>query len=164
MQQDKTRSIIIVVGALMGAIMAIAVFLNSQQPSAVTTTPEGSVPVNIPAAQSGDYQTTASGLQYRVVTEGTGARPAATDTVNVHYRGTLADGTQFDSSYERGEPISFPLNGVIAGWTEGVQLMTVGSTYEFIIPPALAYGAQGIPGAIPPNATLTFVVELLAIE
>jgi FKBP-type peptidyl-prolyl cis-trans isomerase len=108
-------------------------------------------------------QSTASGLQYKVVTMGTGAKPAATDTVKVHYRGTLLDGTEFDSSYARNEPISFALNRVIAGWTEGVQLMSVGSKYMFYIAPELAYG-EGGGGPIPPNSTLIFEVELLDIE
>lgn len=108
--------------------------------------------------------TTASGLQYKVIKAGTGAQPKATDTVKVHYKGTFLDGKTFDSSYDRGEPISFPLNRVIAGWTEGVQLMPVGSTYEFYIPSNLAYGERGAGGVIPPNSTLIFVVELLDIE
>jgi FKBP-type peptidyl-prolyl cis-trans isomerase len=108
--------------------------------------------------------TTASGLQYRVIVEGDGPRPTARETVNVHYTGKFLDGTVFDSSVERGQPISFPLNGVIAGWTEGVQLMPVGSTYEFWIPPGLAYGTRGAGGVIPPNATLYFEVQLLGIE
>jgi len=108
-------------------------------------------------------QTTASGLQYKVETMGTGPKPAATDTVKVHYRGTLLDGTEFDSSYARNEPISFGLNRVIAGWTEGVQLMPVGSKFIFWIKPELAYGEAG-GGPIPPNSTLKFEVELLDIE
>jgi FKBP-type peptidyl-prolyl cis-trans isomerase len=111
-----------------------------------------------------NVQTTASGLQYEVIAEGTGAKPKATDTVTVHYRGTFPDGKEFDSSYSRNEPTSFPLNGVIAGWTEGLQLMTVGSKYKFTIPPQLAYGTRGAGGVIPPNATLLFEVELLEIE
>lgn len=107
--------------------------------------------------------TTASGLQYKVLTMVDGAKPAATDTVKVHYRGTLLDGTEFDSSYARNEPISFALNRVIAGWTEGLQLMPIGSKFEFYIAPELAYGAGG-GGPIPPNSTLVFVVELLDIE
>jgi len=107
--------------------------------------------------------TTASGLQYKVETMGTGAKPVATDTVKVHYRGTLLDGTEFDSSYARNEPISFGLNRVIAGWTEGVQLMPVGSKFMFYIGPDLAYG-EGGGGPIPPNSTLIFEVELLDIE
>ena len=108
-------------------------------------------------------QTTASGLQYKVLTMGDGAKPAATDTVKVHYRGTLLDGTEFDSSYARNEPISFALNRVIAGWTEGVQLMPIGSKFMFYIAPELAYG-EGGGGPIPPNSTLIFEVELLDIE
>jgi len=107
--------------------------------------------------------TTDSGLQYKVLTMGDGAKPAATDTVKVHYRGTLLDGTEFDSSYARNEPISFALNRVISGWTEGVQLMPVGSKFTFYIGPELAYG-EGGGGPIPANATLVFDVELLDIE
>lgn len=107
--------------------------------------------------------TTDSGLQYKVLTMGDGARPAATDTVKVHYKGTLLDGTEFDSSYARNEPISFALNRVIAGWTEGLQLMPIGSKFVFYIAPELAYGAGG-GGPIPPNSTLKFEVELLDIE
>jgi FKBP-type peptidyl-prolyl cis-trans isomerase len=107
--------------------------------------------------------TTASGLQYEVITAAAGAKPAASDTVRVHYEGTLLDGTVFDSSYSRGEPVEFPLGGVIPGWTEGLQLMSVGSTYRFFIPSDLAYGSQGAGGSIPPNAALIFKVELLAI-
>jgi FKBP-type peptidyl-prolyl cis-trans isomerase FkpA/FKBP-type peptidyl-prolyl cis-trans isomerase FklB len=107
--------------------------------------------------------TTESGLQYKVLTMGDGAKPVATDTVKVHYRGTLLDGTEFDSSYARNEPISFGLNRVIAGWTEGVQLMPIGSKFVFYIGPELAYG-EGGGGPIPPNSTLVFEVELLDIE
>jgi len=114
-------------------------------------------------AKKEGVQTTASGLQYKVETMGTGAKPVATDTVKVHYRGTLLDGTEFDSSYARNEPISFGLNRVIAGWTEGVQLMPVGSKFMFYIAPDLAYG-EGGGGPIPPNSTLIFEVELLDIE
>ena len=88
-------------------------------------------------------KTTANGLEYKVLKEGKGAQPKATDTVTVHYRGTLIDGTEFDSSYKRGQPATFPLNGVIKGWTEGLQLMKVGSKYQFFIPPGLAYGDAG---------------------
>lgn len=107
--------------------------------------------------------TTDSGLQYEVISSGDGAKPKATDRVRVHYVGTLLDGTKFDSSIDRGEPAEFPLNGVIPGWTEGLQLMPVGSKYRFYIPSELAYGEQGTPGPIGPNATLTFEVELLEI-
>ena len=108
-------------------------------------------------------QVTDSGLQYKVLEMGDGAKPSATDKVKVHYRGTLLNGEEFDSSYARGEPISFQLNQVIPGWTEGVQLMPVGSKFMFYIPPDLAYGPAG-GGPIGPNATLIFQVELLDIE
>ncbi|MDQ6981529.1 MAG: FKBP-type peptidyl-prolyl cis-trans isomerase [Mariprofundus sp.] len=107
--------------------------------------------------------TTESGLQYEVMTQGDGAKPLATDKVTVNYRGTLLDGTEFDSSYKRGKPITFPLNGVIKGWTEGVQLMGVGSKFKFAIPSELAYGERGAGGKIGPNSTLIFEVELLSI-
>lgn len=105
---------------------------------------------------------TDSGLQYRVITEGKGKKPTADDVVKVHYKGTFADGSVFDSSYDRKQPIDFPLKGVIKGWTEGLQLMPVGSKYEFVIPAELAYGQRG-PGAIGPNRALVFEVELLDI-
>lgn len=107
--------------------------------------------------------TTESGLQYQVITEGDGESPGATDTVSVHYRGALADGTEFDSSYSRGQPLSIGVNQVIPGWTEGLQMMKVGSTYKFFIPPGLGYGEAG-GGPIPPNSALVFEVELLDIE
>lgn len=108
-------------------------------------------------------QITDSGLQYKVVEMGDGAKPVATDKVTVHYRGTLLNGEEFDSSYSRGEPVSFALNQVIPGWTEGVQLMPVGSKFMFFIPPDLGYGPAG-GGPIGPNATLIFEVELMGIE
>lgn len=109
--------------------------------------------------------TTASGLQYEVITAGPdGPKPSASSNVTVHYTGTLTDGTVFDSSVERGEPVTFQLNQVIPGWTEGVQLMTVGSTYKFYIPSYLGYGERGAGGLIGPNATLIFTVELLSIQ
>lgn len=107
---------------------------------------------------------TASGLQYVVEKEGTGAQPTATSEVTVHYTGKLLDGTVFDSSVNRGEPATFPLNRVIPGWTEGVQLMKEGAKYTFFIPSELAYGAQGVPNAIPPHSTLIFEVELLKVK
>lgn len=106
---------------------------------------------------------TASGLQYVVEKEGTGEQPKATDEVTVHYTGRLLDGTVFDSSVNRGEPATFPLNRVIPGWTEGVQLMKEGAKYTFFIPSDLAYGAQGVPNAIPPHSTLIFDVELIKV-
>ena len=107
--------------------------------------------------------TTPSGLQYIIDREGTGESPEATDEVTVHYTGKLLDGTVFDSSVSRGEPATFPLNRVIPGWTEGVQLMKEGAKYTFFIPSDLAYGPQGIQGAIPPHATLIFEVELIKV-
>ncbi|GJL94962.1 MAG: peptidyl-prolyl cis-trans isomerase [Hyphococcus sp.] len=118
------------------------------------------------AKKEGVKQTT-SGLQYEVITEGKadGASPAATDKVKVHYQGTLLNGTEFDSSYRRGEPIEFPLNRVIPGWTEGVQLMSEGDKYRFFIPPALGYGEGGTPGGpIGPNEALVFEVELIEVK
>ncbi|MGD1955495.1 MAG: FKBP-type peptidyl-prolyl cis-trans isomerase [Sphingomonadales bacterium] len=117
----------------------------------------------ITAKLGNDVQKTDSGLAYEVIEEGTGASPAVTDTVVVHYTGLLKDGTVFDSSRDSGEPATFPLNGVIPGWTEGLQLMKVGSRYKFLIPSELAYGSSGAGGVIPPNADLVFDVELLEI-
>lgn len=107
---------------------------------------------------------TASGLQYKVEKMGTGKKPAATDTVTVHYRGTLINGTEFDSSIKRGEPTTFPLNQVIKGWTEGVQLMPVGSKFTFYIPAELAYGERGAGNLIGPSSALIFEVELISFK
>lgn len=115
-------------------------------------------------AKKDGVTTTAGGLQYKQLVAGTGAKPTTSDRVKVHYHGTLTDGTVFDSSYERGEPIVFPVTGVIAGWVEGLQLMNVGSKFELTIPSNLAYGAHGSGPVIGPDATLVFAVELLAIE
>lgn len=114
-------------------------------------------------ASAEGVSTTASGLQYKVIAQGEGQQPAATDQVLVHYEGKLVDGTVFDSSYDRGQPIGFGLNQVIPGWTEGLQLMNEGSKYELYIPSDLGYGARGAGGVIPPNATLIFTVELLKV-
>jgi len=108
-------------------------------------------------------KTLPSGLQYKVITEGKGANPKETDTVTTNYKGTLIDGTEFDSSFKRGEPATFPVNGVIKGWTEALQLMKVGSKWQLFIPPDLAYGPRGAGQVIGPNSTLVFEVELLSI-
>jgi FKBP-type peptidyl-prolyl cis-trans isomerase len=123
-----------------------------------TTTSTGSSATN-------EWKTTASGLKYQVLKRGNGTQsPKPTDTVKVHYHGTLLNGTVFDSSVERGEPISFPLNQVIPGWTEGLQLMHVGDKFKFEIPPNLAYGPNSPSPSIPPNSTLVFEVQLLGIQ
>ena len=127
------------------------------------------------AAQQGDdfranyanedgVESTASGVLYKVITAGDGATPTLDSTVTVHYRGTLVDGSEFDSSYRRNEPTSFPLGSIIPGWQEVLQIMKVGSKWEVVIPPQLAYGENGAPPAIPPNATLVFEIELLEIQ
>lgn len=126
-----------------------------------TTVPEESATV----ISTDGYTTTDSGLMYKVVKEGSGKQPGAEDVVTVHYTGRHLDGTVFDSSVERGEPATFPLNGVIAGWTEGLQLMKEGAKYEFIIPANLAYGDRGTPGGpIAPGEDLYFEVELIKVN
>lgn len=129
--------------------------------------------VDSPVLQSGtgpmddqfskEFQMTSSGLRYRILRRGTGRRPTASDSVTVHYRGWLDDGTEFDSSYKRGESTSFPLTGVIAGWTEGMQLVKEQGMIELWVPPAMGYGKQGN-GNVPPNATLHFIVELISVN
>jgi FKBP-type peptidyl-prolyl cis-trans isomerase FklB len=140
-----------------------AYFTNLMEKKAASSLAEGQVWLAENGKKTG-VQTTASGLQYEVMREGTGPKPVATSKVKVHYHGTAIDGKVFDSSVDRGEPVEFPLNGVIPGWTEGVQLMSVGSKYKFYIPGNLAYGARPPQGSgIAPNATLIFEVELLEI-
>ncbi len=114
-------------------------------------------------AQKEGVITTASGLQYKIIEEGSGASPKASDTVRVHYAGRLLDGTEFDSSYKRGEPTEFPVGAVIAGWVEGLQLMQEGMKIEVYIKPELGYGAAGAGAVIPPNSGLIFEVELIKI-
>ena len=139
----------------LGALLALGTAAHAA--SAVMT------PV-APAAPAAKPVTTASGLVYQSLNEGTGAAPKASDTVRVHYRGTFPDsGKEFDSSLARGEPIEFPLKGVIACWTEGVQKMKVGGKAKLTCPPAIAYGTRGVGGTSPPNATLNFEVELQGI-
>ncbi len=120
--------------------------------------------VLIEAAKEPDAKITASGLVIRMLKEGKGAQPNVASTVKVHYKGTFPDGKEFDSSYKRGEPIEFPLTGVIKCWTEGVALMKVGGAAKLTCPSSIAYGARGAGGVIPPNATLVFEVELLGVR
>jgi FKBP-type peptidyl-prolyl cis-trans isomerase len=138
--------------AFLAAGMLAAEFARAAEP--------GPVDKDAPEA----FTTTPSGLKYRIRRKSEGAKPAKTDEVTVHYRGWLDDGKEFDSSYARGESISFPLNRVIKGWTEGMQLVGKGGMIELEIPPNLGYGAAGAGGAIPPNARLHFLVELLDIK
>lgn len=126
---------------------------NDVVPAASTDTAGGS-----------DFQQTASGLKYRILREGEGPQPTSRSTVEVHYRGWLDNGKEFDSSYKRGETIEFPLNGVIAGWTEGLQYVREGGKIELEIPGKLGYGARGAPPDIPPNATLHFEIELFKVR
>lgn len=135
---------------------------EEQKKVSETNIAEGTAYLEANKAKEG-VTVTESGLQYRVITEGTGVKPTATDTVTVHYVGKLLDGTEFDSSISRGEPVAFPVNGVIAGWTEALQLMPQGSKWELVIPSDLAYGPGGN-GPIPPNSVLVFEVELLEVK
>lgn len=138
-------------------------FLQKQQAEAGKAVREEGERYLAENAQKEGVTVLPSGLQYVVLTEGTGAKPKATDRVKCHYEGRLTDGTVFDSSYRRGEPAVFPLNGVIAGWTEGVQLMGEGAKFRFFIPYQLAYGERGAGQSIPPYAALVFDVELLEV-
>jgi FKBP-type peptidyl-prolyl cis-trans isomerase FkpA len=138
--------------ALTLALLAIASVASAQADAAAA------------AAKEAGAIVTPSGLVYRSLAEGKGASPAATDTVKVHYKGTFPDGKEFDSSYKRNEPTEFPLNRVIPCWTEGVQRMKVGGKAKLTCPAAIAYGQRGAGGVIPPNATLHFEIELLAIN
>ena len=139
-------------------------YLREQQEAAGKAAREAGENFLAENAKREGVKVTESGLQYEVLTPALGVKPVATDTVSCHYEGRLIDGTVFDSSYRRGEPASFPLQGVIRGWTEGLQLMSIGSKFRFFIPFELAYGAQGAGGSIPPYAALVFDVELLGIE
>ena len=139
-------------------------FLREQQEAAGKAAREAGENFLAENAKREGVKVTETGLQYEVLTPALGIKPTPTDTVTCHYEGRLIDGTVFDSSYRRGEPASFPLQGVIRGWTEGLQLMSIGSKFRFFIPFDLAYGAQGAGGSIPPYAALVFDVELLGIE
>jgi len=156
---SKIQLIIIAVSILI--LIGLFMFSKNNSELAQTNITEGAAFLAENATKEGVI-TTASGLQYTILTDAEGGKPSATSNVTVHYKGTTLDGTEFDSSYSRNAPATFPLNRVIGGWTEGVQLMSVGATYRFFIPSELAYGAQGAGGAIGPNATLIFDVELLS--
>lgn len=138
-------------------------FMELSQKKSQEATNKGQAFLDENATKEG-VVTTASGLQYQVLTEGQGAKPVASDEVTVHYHGTLIDGTVFDSSVDRGQPATFPVGGVIQGWVEALQLMNVGSKYKLFIPSNLAYGERGAGGSIGPNETLIFDVELLSIN
>jgi FKBP-type peptidyl-prolyl cis-trans isomerase len=145
-------------------IVGIAVYAGTQSQVAAVRTDDMKFMADNKAKPG--VVTTDSGLQYEVIRMGTGPKPGRTDTVLVHYEGRLVDAarTVFDSSYQRGQPAAFPLDQVIPGWTEGVQMMPAGSKFRFVVPPSLAYGAKGAGGVIPPGAVLEFDVELLAIK
>ena len=138
------------------AAVAVPAPVGSPRPQAAPTPDAGNT--------AGSVITTSSGLVFKLMKQGTGPSPLATDTVKVHYRGTFMDGKEFDSSYKNGGPAEFPLNRVIKCWTEGVQRLQVGGSAKLTCPPAIAYGANGAGGVIPPNATLQFEVELLGIS
>lgn len=147
------------------ATLCLSGCVKPVEPADATNTGTNAANATAATAPAGEWTTTTSGLKYQVLKHGTGTvSPKATDTVKVHYEGKLLDGTVFDSSIARGQPISFPLNAVIPGWTEGVQLMKVGDKFKFEIPANLAYGANSPSPAIPPNSTLVFEVELLGIQ
>ncbi len=151
---------------IMASIQAFSIAQQEKMSAEVEASSQAGVEFLVSNGERAEVTSTASGLQYEVLEQGaaSGSMPSETDTVTVHYHGTLIDGTVFDSSVERGQPASFPLNGVIAGWTEGVQLMKVGDKFRFFIPPELAYGANGAGALIGPNATLIFDVELLEVQ
>ena len=143
--------------------VAVSLSLTTTHLMAESNLEQGQAFLKANASKPG-IKTTPSGLQYLVLEEGKGKSPKATDTVLVHYKGNLLDGTEFESSYKRNEPISFPLNGVIPGWTEGVQLMKEGGKIRLFIPSNLAYGSRGAGGVIPPDSTLIFDIELLKVQ
>lgn len=160
-QQDRTLLISGIVVAV-AVVAMVALVLSSTNPGA-SPVDEGCASL-VRAVNEGGMTTTDSGLQYKVLTQGDGPMPVATSTVTVNYRGCLTNGTEFDSSYSRGREATFGLNEVIAGWTEGVQLMPAGSSYVFYVPAEIAYGAAGRPGTIPPNAPLIFEITLLGFQ
>ena len=161
MFKDRTTTIVVII-AVVAVVIMVGALLFSQNKRPVNTLQAGADFMATEAADPNVHKTP-SGLEYRIVKQGTGPRPKETDTVTVNYIGTLTDGTKFDSSFDRGQPATFPLDGVIAGWTEGLQYMPVGSEYIFYIPPALGYGSQTT-DSIPANSTLVFDVTLISIQ
>jgi FKBP-type peptidyl-prolyl cis-trans isomerase len=166
----KSRNLFATATAAIALTSTLTACAEGTKPEAAKdpgTPPAAATEKAAPAAaekETGKVTTTASGLKYEILKDADGPKPKATDNVTVHYKGTLTDGTVFDSSYDRGQPATFPLNRVIKGWTEGVQLMSPGSKYKFTIPPELGYGAAGAGGKIPPNSVLVFEVELIKIN
>ena len=167
MQGFNNRIFLLALAAIVGAV---AFYINSKNVT-VTSSNGENVPIKstlnqeVIVTNTTDTITTASGLQYHVIAEGSGTEsPGPDSVVSVHYRGKLTDGFEFDSSYKRNQPATFPVNGVIRGWTEALQLMKVGDKWELTIPPDLGYGSQGAGSTIPPDATLIFEVELLEIR
>ncbi len=156
----RRRACLVALAALL--TLPELIVANAQQDNTAPNLPAGAGKVDADAPKA--FLATSSGLKYRVLRKGTGEMPKATSTVKVNYHGWLDDGKVFDSSYERREPIEFPLNGVIPGWTEGMQLVAPGGMIELEIPSKLGYGARGIPGVIPPGATLHFLVELIEVR
>ncbi len=163
MRRMRSVACAAVVLFVMGAPVLMGEAVQAQEPEvAHPQLPTGAGKIDESAPKA--FTKTGSGLKYRVLRKGSGANPKATNSVRVNYHGWLENGKVFDSSYQRGEPISFPLNGVIPGWTEGMQLVGEGGMIELTIPPDLAYGARGAGAAVPPNATLHFLVELLKVQ
>ncbi len=158
-QQDRT--LLITGGIVAVAVIVVVLLVLSSLNSPTSQTGCGAL---VSQYREGGMTTTASGLQYKVLTQGDGPMPTASSTVTAHYRGCLLNGTQFDASYDRGQPSSFSLAGVIRGWTEGLQLMPQGSHYLFYIPSELGYGAQGRAPSIAPNTPLLFEVELMGFQ
>ena len=162
MPSDKHRIYLLGLAVLVGAA---TLYFNSKKGADFPAPSTSNQEIIVTNSASADTITTASGLQYRVLTEGSGTEsPGPTNVVTVHYSGKLTNGVEFDSSYQRNQPASFPVNGVIRGWTEALQLMHVGDRWELTIPPDLGYGSRGAGNAIPPDATLIFEVELLEIK
>ncbi|MCH2265842.1 MAG: FKBP-type peptidyl-prolyl cis-trans isomerase [SAR324 cluster bacterium] len=162
MPSDKNRIYLLAVAALIGAV---TLYFNSKKDADFPAPSTSNQEEIVTDTASTDTITTASGLQYRVLTEGSGTEsPGPSSVVTVHYSGKLTDGVEFDSSYKRNQPASFPVNGVIRGWTEALQLMHVGDKWELTIPPDLGYGSRGAGNTIPPDATLIFEVKLLEIK